>query len=169
MTTPSITMIAAVAADGGIGKGPNLLFRISADMRRFKQLTMGHPIIMGRKTYESFPNGPLPGRKNIVITRNANYRPHPDVVVVSSVELAMEAAGSDSEPMVIGGGEIYRQFMPLASRLEITRIHADSPQGTDVYFPDINPKVWHLETESPIETDEKLSVEYSFQTYRSIL
>ena len=103
-----IVLIAAVAADGGIGHGQNLLFRISADMRRFKELTMGHPIIMGRKTFESFPNGPLPGRKNIVITRQKGYGAGKDIVVAGSVAEALEAAGA-GVAMVIGGGEIDRK------------------------------------------------------------
>lgn len=164
MPRSAITMIAAVAADGGIGRGADLLFRISADLRRFKQLTMGHPMIMGRKTYESFPNGPLPGRTNIVITRQEGYRPHPEVVTADSPEQALDRAQCE-RTMVIGGGEIYRQFMPLADRLEITRIHSASPDGTDVWFPEINPADWQLESESAPETDPRSGVTYSFQSY----
>lgn len=165
MKQPEIIMIAAVASDGGIGRGSNLLFRISADMRRFKSLTMGHPLIMGRKTYESFPNGPLPGRKNIVITRQAGYRPHPDVTIVGSPDQALEAAGGDTTAMVLGGGEIYRQFIGMANRLEITRVHSTSPAGTDVFFPEIDASEWRLESESAPETDPRSGAEYTFQTY----
>lgn len=165
MKQPEITIIAAVASDGGIGRGSSLLFRISADMRRFKSLTMGHPLIMGRKTYESFPNGPLPGRKNIVITRQAGYRPHPDVTIVGSLQQALEAAGGDTTAMVIGGGEIYRQFIGMANRLEITRVHSTSPAGTDVFFPEIDASEWRLESESAPETDPRSGAEYTFQTY----
>ncbi len=167
MTKSLLTIIAAVTDDGGIGRGPDLLFRISADMRRFKALTMGHPIIMGRKTYESFPNGPLPGRRNIVITRQHDYQPHPDVIVVDSPEAALQACGQETA-FIIGGGEIYRQFMPFATELNITRIHCSSPEGTDVWFPTIEPEQWRLQSESAPETDPRSSVEYSFQTYLRI-
>ena len=161
---PEIVLIAAVAADGGIGRGPDLLFRISADMRRFKALTMGHPIIMGRKTFESFPNGPLPGRKNIVITRQRDYGRGTGIVVAGSVAEAVEAAG-DGVAMVIGGGEIYNQFMPVAQRLEITRVYSRSPEGTDVFFPEINAEKWRLSEESVTETDDRSGLRYSYQTY----
>ncbi len=159
-----IVLIAAVAADGGIGHGQNLLFRISADMRRFKELTMGHPIIMGRKTFESFPNGPLPGRKNIVITRQKGYGAGKDIVVAGSVAEALEAAGA-GVAMVIGGGEIYNQFMPYAHRLEITRVHSLSPEGTDVFFPEIDAEKWRLAEDSVIETDTRSGMGYTYQTY----
>lgn len=159
-----IVLVAAVADDGGIGRGPDLLFRISADMRRFKDLTMGHPIIMGRKTFESFPNGPLPGRKNIVVTRQPDYGAGVDIVAAGSVDKALDAAGHDVA-MVIGGGEIYRQFMPVAQRLEITRVHSVSPEGTDVFFPEIDNAKWQLAEESATETDARSGVRYTYQTY----
>ena len=170
MTPAKLIIIAAVTSDGGIGRDADLLFRISADMKRFKALTMGHPIIMGRKTFESFPNGPLPGRRNIVITRQADYAPHPDVVVAESPEAALKAIGDSHTAFIIGGGEIYRRFMPLATELDITRIHSASPEGTNVWFPVINAEQWTLTAETSPETDSRNSVEYTFQTFqRNIL
>lgn len=130
---PVITIIAAVCANGAIGRRGDLLYHISADLRRFKQLTMGHPIIMGRKTFESFPKGPLPGRRNIVISRNPDYAPA-GAEVYASPEEALEACGDAGEVFVIGGGEIYSRFMPQASRLMLTEIDA-APDDADTFFP----------------------------------
>lgn len=131
---PQINIIAAVCSNGAIGRRGDLLFHISADLRRFKALTMGCPIIMGRKTFESFPNGPLPGRRNIVISRTAGYAPA-GAEVYASPEEALAACGDAESVFVIGGGEIYRQFMPLASRLLLTEIDA-APTDADTFFPE---------------------------------
>ncbi len=128
-----VSMIAAVARNGAIGRDGNQPFFIKDDLQHFKQLTLGHPIVMGRKTFEALPKGALPGRQNIVLTRNANYQA-PGAAVVTTPEEALALCPEAEELFVIGGGEIYRLFMPLAQRLYITEIDADVPDA-DVFFP----------------------------------
>lgn len=118
-----INIIAAITNDLGLGRQGQLLFHISADLRRFKALTMGHPIIMGRNTFESFPNGPLPGRRNLVITSNPDYN-HPGIEVYHSLEEALSAVDCNDDCFIIGGGRVYRDAMPLADRLLLTHIEA---------------------------------------------
>lgn len=159
-----ITIIAAITRDGALGKGGDMLYHISADLKRFKALTMGHPIIMGRKTFESFPNGPLPGRRNLVVTRDSAYS-HPDIETYSSLQQAIEAAGEDA--YVIGGGQIYAQAMPLADRLEITEIDANGQEaGADTFFPEISPERWQCTEESEPVTDPRTGVTFRFITYQ---
>jgi len=135
-----LSVIVAIAENGVIGGGNQLLWHIPEDLKRFKSVTTGHTVIMGRKTFESIGK-PLPGRVNIVISRNPNF--HPDgVLVASSLAAALELAKNDSEAFIIGGGEIYRQALPLASKLYVTRVHK-SYEG-DTTFPLINPNEWEL-------------------------
>src|SRR5256885_8844176 len=122
-----IVLIAAVAENGVIGRGGTMPWRLKSDMQHFRALTMGKPVVMGRKTYESLHIKPLPGRTNIVVTRDANFTA-PGVLVAPSLETALQAARGDAlrrgcDIMVIGGAEIYPRAMPLADRLEITQIH----------------------------------------------
>jgi len=166
----AIVLLAAVAENGVIGRDNALPWRLSTDLKRFKALTMGKPMVMGRKTYTSIGR-PLPGRTNIVVTRDPNF--HADgVVVAASVPMALELAcaearrtGADAV-MVIGGTEIFRQTMTLADRLEITHVHA-RPEG-DVIFPDIDPKHWRetARREHPAGPQDDASV--SFVTYQRI-
>ncbi len=132
-----INIIVAVAENNVIGCHNKLIWHISEDLKRFKSLTIGHPIIMGRKTYESIGR-PLPGRLNVVITRSSDLVIE-GVSVVGSLAEAIELT-KDSEPFIIGGGEIYAQSLPLADRLYITRVH-QSPEG-DTYFPELDPSEW---------------------------
>lgn len=133
---PKISIIAAVCRNRALGRGGDLLYHISADLRRFKSLTMGHPIIMGRKTFESFPKGPLPGRRNIVISRQPDYAPAGAEVYASPQE-ALAACGDVDEVFVIGGGQVYAEFLPLASRLLLTEIDA-APNDADTFFPEFD-------------------------------
>lgn len=159
-----ITIIAAITRDGALGKDGDMLYHISADLKRFKTLTMGHPIIMGRKTFESFPNGPLPGRRNLVVTRDSTYA-HPGIETYPSLQQAIEAAGE--ETYVIGGGQIYSQAMPLADKLEITEIDANGKDaGADTFFPEIDTAMWTIASESEKITDPCSRVSYRFITYR---
>lgn len=132
----TICIIVAVASDGGIGRRGELLWHIGADLKRFKAFTMGHPVIMGRKTFESLPKGALPGRTNIVLTHDPSYAA-PGALVAGSVDsalaLASEAPGAECV-WVMGGEQIYNAMLPMASRLYITRIDLPSPEGTDAYF-----------------------------------
>lgn len=132
---PIVSAIAAISEnDRGIGFQNDLLWKIPADLKRFKEITFAHPIILGRKNYESIGRA-LPGRMNIIVTRDANYRAG-NCVVVHSVEEAIEKAKDldDEEVFIIGGGEIYKQALPKTDRLYLTLIHAEKP--ADVFFPD---------------------------------
>lgn len=133
-----ISIIVAVASNGVIGCHNRLIWHISEDLKRFKALTIGHPIVMGRKTYESIGR-PLPGRLNIVVSRQNDLRIE-GVEVVGSIEDAVKRAGVADEIFVIGGGEIYRQALPLADKLYMTRVE-QSPSG-DTFFPPISPAEW---------------------------
>lgn len=134
MNKPKISIVVAVSRTGAIGKGNELLFHISDDFKRFKALTKGHPIIWGRKTYESIGH-PLPERTNIIITRNPDYKA-PGCIIVSSLEEALQKASElDQELITIGGGgEIFKQAMPLVDKLYLTLVESDL--DGDVHFPD---------------------------------
>ena len=120
-----ITLVLAMAKNGVIGKGGAIPWRISDDLKRFKQLTLGKPVIMGRKTWDSLPKKPLPGRPNIVVTRDPGWRA-PGAVAETLLDLAISAAGKESgDVMVIGGAEIYRALLPRADRIELTEVHRD--------------------------------------------
>ena len=162
---PVVTIIVAVARDGAIGRRGDLLFHISDDLRRFKRLTMGHPIVMGRKTFESFPKGPLPGRTNIVVTRRRDYDGRGATVAGSLDEaLKIAAAEETGRIFIIGGGEIYRQAFGIADELELTDIDA-SVDDADTFFPAVNDVDWELIEEMGPITDEKSGVSYSFRSY----
>lgn len=151
-------MIAAVAANGVIGAGGEIPWRISADLKRFKAITMGKPVIMGRRTFESIGK-PLPGRHNIVVTGNKDYRAA-GCTVVHSLEEALAAAGDAEEVMVIGGTYLYRAFLPQAGRLYLTLLEA-SVAG-DTYFPPINKEAWQEVWREEHAADEKNPHAYSF-------
>jgi dihydrofolate reductase len=158
----SISIVAAVTTDGAIGNKGNLLFHISEDLKNFKRLTMGHPIIMGRKTFESLPGGPLPGRRNIVISRNRDYHPQ-GVDVFSSLTAALATIDTDTEAMVIGGGQLYNVALPLASRLYLTEIEAVVEEA-DTYFPPIDPADWSQIATGDWTLDPRHSVRFRFTT-----
>ena len=155
-----ISIIVAVANNNAIGRKGDLLFHISADLRRFKEITMGHPIIMGRKTFESFPKGPLPGRQNIVITRQNDYA-RDGITVVGSFSEALTATGDVDEVFVIGGGEIYREAIKYASKIYLTEIDADVVDA-DTFFPTIDTDEWQIDEESGWIADERSGVDYCF-------
>lgn len=162
-----IVIIAAVAENGVIGQGGTMPWRLKSDMRHFRALTMGKPVVMGRKTYLSTSVKPLPARTNIVVTRDANFTA-PGALVARSLEIALEVARGDalrrgSDIMVIGGAEIYAQAMPLADRLEITRIHMN-PQG-DTAFPPIDPAVWREAAREPHPAGEGDEAAFDFVSY----
>jgi dihydrofolate reductase len=137
----NVTMIAAVGRNGVIGDGSSMPWHISEDLKFFKRTTMGHPMIMGRRTFDSV--GVLPGRRSIVLTRQEDWR-HPDVETAHSLAEALSLAGPADEVFVVGGGEVYREAMPYAARLVITEVD-QSPEGS-VTFPDVDPTEWQ-ETE----------------------
>ncbi len=158
-------IIAAVADDRAIGRGGDLVFHISADLKRFKALTTGHTIIMGRKTFESLPKGALPNRRNIVITRNASLS-FPGAETTTSIEdaLTLARAAGETEAFIIGGAQIYAQTLPLADRLEITAIEATAPDA-DAHFPILNPDHWQLTETSGSLNDPKSTLNYRFETW----
>ena len=165
----SIILIVAVAENGVIGQGNAIPWRLKTDMQRFKALTMGKPIVMGRKTFESFPRRPLPGRTNIVITRNASYQAAGAVVTTSSVAARDVAMGDAlrrlaTEIAVIGGAEIYAQWMAAADRLEITEVHA-RPEG-DAHFPPVDAALWQETGRVRHAAAGEDSVDFSYVTYR---
>jgi dihydrofolate reductase len=138
---PRIAFVVAVARNGVIGRQGVLPWRISSDLKRFKAITMGKPVIMGRKTWESLPRRPLPGRLNIVVTRDRHYRAEGAVVTASVAEALAQARQTDShEICVIGGSEIFRQMLPMADRLYLTEVDL-TPEG-DVVFPPLDEKAW---------------------------
>jgi dihydrofolate reductase len=137
-----ISIIVAVAENQVIGFDNHLLWHISEDLKRFKNLTTGHHVIMGRKTYESVGK-PLPGRVNIVISRQENFKVE-GCLVANSLENALELAKQDSEVFIIGGGEIYNQALPITDKIYLTRVHAGFPG--DTFFPELNLSEWNTES-----------------------
>lgn len=166
MTVP-VAIIAGVARNGVIGAGGGIPWKIPSDMAFFKATTMGKPIIMGRKQYETVGR-PLPGRTNIVVTRQKGYQPD-GVLVIDSLEAALDhaqaiaAADKASEVMVIGGGEIYAQAMPLADRLYISHVDL-APEG-DVLFPPIDPAVWRVVQEPEVQFSERDAASFRVRVY----
>lgn len=159
-----LNIIAAVTRDLAIGRGGDMPYHISGDLRRFKELTMGHPVIMGRKTFQSLPKGALPGRRNLVVSRNAGLALD-GAEVFGSLTDAMAACSGGPTPFVIGGGEIYRQAMPLATRLFMTQIDATVPDA-DTWFPAIEPAQWAVDGQpSDWQTDNRSGVKYRFINY----
>jgi len=152
------SIIVAMDSNGVIGKDNELPWHLPADLQHFKKTTMGKPILMGRKTWESIGR-PLPGRTNIVITRDSDYQAD-GCVVVNSIDAAIAAAGEQDEVMVIGGAEFYRQVLPRADTLYLTRIHA-SFDG-DTVFPGLNAADWREVERSDQSADEKNPHDYSF-------
>jgi dihydrofolate reductase len=162
-----LSLIAAVSDNGIIGRGQDLPWRLSADLKRFKSLTMGHHIVMGRKTFESIGR-PLPGRTLVVVSRQPNFAAENVLVTTSlfdAIELAQHAG--DSEVFVIGGGEIYRQAIDIVDRMFLTRVHA-SIEG-DVYFPPVIFDDWQLVAEQHHDADEKNEYDTTFQIFDRIV
>ncbi|MCM1292012.1 MAG: dihydrofolate reductase [Bacteroides sp.] len=163
-----VSIIAIVARNGAIGVGGDQPFHISADFKRFKTLTMGKPIVMGRRTFEALPGGALPGRRNIVVTRSADWHAE-GVETAPSIEtaLAMARDGGTEEAMIIGGGMVYAQAMPLADRLLITEVDA-MVDDADTFFPDIDPALWKLIEASDYAVDPRSGAPYRFLEFRRI-
>jgi dihydrofolate reductase len=162
-----IVLVAAVADNGVIGRGNALPFRQSSDLKRFKALTMGKPLVMGRKTFLSIGR-PLPGRTSIVVSRDPDFAA-PGVLAATSLEAALAAARGDmlrrggDEIVVIGGTDIFAQMLPLADRLEITHVHA-RPDG-DAYFPPIDPGVWRAVASSEHPAGPRDEAAFDHVTY----
>lgn len=156
-----IIMIAAVAENNALGKNNELVWHLPNDFKRFKSLTTGHHIIMGRKTFESFPK-PLPDRVHIVISRQENYKPE-GCIVVDSIEKAIALCPENDDSYVIGGGEIYNLALPFTDIIELTKVHHSF--DADAFFPKINKSEWILVEAEENYKDEKHLYNYTYETY----
>ena len=161
----SITIIVAAAENNAIGKDNDLIWSLPNDLKRFKKLTSGHSIIMGRKTFDSFP-GLLPNRKHIVISRNKNISFSDEVTVVNNFEDAIRETGDDENPFIIGGGQIYKLAMDLGDKIELTRVHEEFK--ADTFFPKIDEDKWKLIHEEFNEKDERHRFSFTYKTYIKI-
>ena len=159
-----ITLIAAVSENNALGKNNQLIWHLSEDLKRFKRLTQGHSIIMGRKTFESMPKA-LPNRKNIILTRNKGYKAQ-NAWVVHTIEEALKLTEGDSQPFIIGGGEIYKLFLYHADSIELTRVHGTFE--ADIFFPEIDYKNWELVEEEKHLSSENQPYDYSYLKFKKI-
>jgi|TARA_B100000214_G_C23909776_1_gene600702 dihydrofolate reductase len=162
MENRELTIIAAVSINNVIGNNNKLIWKLSNDLKRFKNLTTNHSVIMGRKTFESLPN-PLPDRDNIVITRDTNYS-KPNIQVCSSIEDAINLTKTDTQPFIIGGGEIYSQTINIVDKIELTRVHKEF--DGDAYFPEIPLDIFELINEENYNSDLENEFDYSYLTYK---
>jgi dihydrofolate reductase len=161
-----ITVIAAIATNNALGKDNDLIWHLPADLKRFKKVTTGHYIVMGRNTFESIGR-PLPNRTTIIITRNKNYFKE-GCLIANSLEQAVEMSMEEAQVFIIGGAQIYKETIAknLAQQLDITLVHKDFE--ADVYFPEIDAKIWKEVARENFKADEKNKLDYSFITYQKI-
>ena len=162
--TPHLNIIVAQAENRAIGLNGDMPWHLGSDLRRFKALTMGHPIVMGRRTWESLPKRPLQGRRNIVFSQSEDFAPEGAEVVHSVNDLFRLLHDCDDEVFIIGGGRIYNMLMPWVNRLYITWVHKEFPEA-DTYFPVIDLSEFTKINESDPMTDEKSGLEYSYAEY----
>lgn len=156
-----VILIAAAAKNNALGKNNDLIWHLPDDFKRFKAITSGHYIIMGRKTFESFPK-PLPNRTHVVISRQKGYQPE-GCIVVDSVEKALAISPKNENIFIIGGGEIYTLGLPFAQKIELTRV--DNDFEADVFFPEIDLEEWKMVEEEFHPKDEKHKYDFSYQTF----
>ncbi len=162
----TIALIAAISQNRVLGKDNELVWHLPKDMRFFKTKTMGYPVVMGRKTFESFGSA-LPGRTNIIVTRNPGYRAE-DAITVTSLEAGLaEAARYHADTIfVAGGAEIYRQALPLADTMYLTHIHAEV-EG-DAFFPEFSESEWQVVAKESVPADEKHAYPFDFVTWKRV-
>jgi dihydrofolate reductase len=158
-----ISIIVAIAQNNAIGKDNDLLWHLSGDLKRFKELTTGHTIVMGKRTFESLPVRPLPNRKSIVIT-DVEGEQIPGCVMAYSIEDAIAKFDNTDENFIIGGGSVYRQFMPIADKLYLTVVHKDFE--ADTFYPEINFDEWQAIEKQENIFDEKSGLTYSYIIYK---
>jgi len=163
-SSKEITLIAAASENNALGRDNQLIWHISEDLKRFKKLTQGHAIIMGRKTFESMPKA-LPKRKNIILTRNKEYKAQ-DAWVANNIKEALKLTEGDLQPFVIGGGEIYSLFLSIADTIELTRVHSDFE--ADAFFPKIDSKNWLLVNNEQHFGSKDQPYDYSYLKYKKI-
>ena len=159
--SPKVTLIAAAAENNALGKDSDLVWHLPDDFKRFKALTTGHHIVMGRKTFETFPKV-LPHRTHIIITRQENYKAT-GAIVVNSLDDALSYAHDDDNTYIIGGGEIYAMAMQKATHIELTRVHGNFE--ADTFFPEIDEKNWKLIKEEFHPKDERHKYSFTYLTY----
>lgn len=159
-----ITIIAAVAENNALGKDNGLIWHLPADLKRFKKITEGHYVIMGRKTFESLGK-PLPNRTTIIITRNPNYAAE-GCIIVNSLKEAIIKASPDENPFILGGAEIYKQAIAIADILDLTIVHHNFE--ADAFFPEIDPSIWKEIERENFKADEKNVYDFSFVKYAKI-
>ena len=159
-----ITIIVAAAENNIIGNDNKLIWHLSNDLKRFKELTKGHHVIMGRKTFESMPKA-LPNRTNVIITRKKDYFAE-NAIVTNSLDEAIKLTSDDPQPFIIGGGEIYKIALNISDRIELTRVHHNF--DGDTYFPEIDSKIWQEINRTEKNKDDKHKYDYTFITYEKI-
>jgi dihydrofolate reductase len=160
-----ITVIAAIGKNGELGKNNDLIWHLPNDLKRFKKVTAGHHVIMGRKTYESLGK-PLPNRTNIIITRNPDYKAEGCILTSSLEEAITLAKAGDSNPYILGGAQIYKQAIEIADVLDVTLV--DAELHADVFFPNIDTSIWKEVARYDHFIDEKHQYNYSFVTYKKV-
>ena len=160
----NISIIVAIGERNEIGRNNDLLCHLPADLRRFKKLTTGHTIVMGRKTFESLPEGALPNRKNIVLTRHNKDLSFDNCLIYSSLLEVIDNEKDNNEIFIIGGGEVYRQALPLANKLYLTKIHTEF-NDADTFFPEINYSEWEEVSREEYKADDKNLYDYTFSVY----
>ncbi len=159
-----ITIIAAIAKNNALGKDNQLIWHLPADLTRFKKVTLGHHVIMGRKTFDSLSK-PLPNRTTIIITRKKDYQVK-GCLIANSLKEAIELSKSDKNPFILGGAEIYKQSMAVADKLDLTFIHHEFE--ADVFFPEIDKLIWKEVSRQDFKADENNKYDYSFVSFERI-
>lgn len=154
-----LSIIVCIAENNAIGLRGDLLYHLRADLKRFKELTTGHTVVMGRRTFESLPKGALPNRRNIVLTHGD--RAFPNTEVFPSLEAALAACAADEQVYIIGGSSVYAEALPLADELCLTLVH-DTPKEADTFFPDFDLKEWEEVFRESHEADEQNDKDFTF-------
>ena len=164
--SPNLSIIVAIAQNQAIGRNNDLIWHISDDLKRFKLLTSGHPVIMGRKTWDSLPKKPLPKRRNIVLTHDPDFHPE-GAEVAHTVQQAMDLVRDEEETFIMGGAAIYNLFLPFTQRLYVTWVYEQFE--ADVFFPIIDPTVFRLINQTEKTLDEGSQLTYNYAEYERIL
>jgi dihydrofolate reductase len=163
-TMHNLSIIAAIGENKELGKGSKLPWHISDDLKRFKKITSGHTVIMGRNTFDSINNKPLANRRNIILTKDTLYK-HDHIEVVHSLDAALKKLDPAEESFIVGGAAIYKLFLPVTNKLYLTVVHKSF--DADVFFPEFNPKDWK-EMENIAVTGDKSGLDYSYITLERI-
>ena len=161
-----LSLIVAISENNAIGKAGDLLCYLPDDLKHFKALTMGATVVMGKKTFFSLPRRPLPNRRNIVLTRDMSFT-YDNTEIAHSIEELQTMISTNEMVFIIGGGEVYKQFMPLVDELHITHIHHNWDDA-DTFFPEIAPTIWQCVNEERHEADEKHNYAFTFATYKRV-